>query len=83
MENTMSDPTESIRRTMIETGQPYDDLSRAMLYGKLWSIDELRQEFDVLGFLAPFVVVRRKSDGANGTCEFIHSPRVYFNFVEE
>jgi hypothetical protein len=34
----------------------------------------------VIGFAAPFVVVRRKSDGVKGTLEFTHSPRVYFDF---
>jgi hypothetical protein len=38
------------------------------------------EEFSVVGFAAPFVVVRRKSDGVKGTLGFTHSPRVYFNF---
>jgi hypothetical protein len=29
------------------------------------------------------VVVKRKSDGKKGSLEFTHSPRVYFNFVED
>ena len=36
----------------------------------------------VLGFLAPFVVVRRKSDGRKGSLTFSHSPRFYFSFRE-
>lgn len=47
---------------------------------KKWTTDELREEFEVIGFLAPFVVVRRKNDGVKGTLEFTHNPRVYFNF---
>jgi hypothetical protein len=48
-----------------------------------WTIAELQRDFDVTGFAAPFVVVRRKSDGKVGTLEFTHSPRVYFGFRED
>ena len=76
----MTDSTESIRREMIETGQPARDLAQA---DQRWDTDQLRDEFEVIGFLAPFVTVRRKSDGALGTMEFTHSPRFYFNFVAD
>lgn len=45
-----------------------------------WNTTELQQDFTVLGFSAPFVVVVRKADGVKGTLEFTHHPRVYFNF---
>ena len=73
----MSDPTENIRRDMLASGQPARDLAQAQ---DRWTTDELRGAFEVLGFLAPFVVVRRKADGVKGSLEFTHSPRVYFNF---
>ena len=44
--------------------------------------DELREGYEVLAFVAPFVSVRRKSDGVRGFMEFTHRPRFYFNFVE-
>lgn len=31
------------------------------------------------GFAAPFVSVKRRSDGRTGLLEFKHSPRVYFD----
>jgi hypothetical protein len=34
----------------------------------------------VIGFMAPLVVVRRRSDGKKGSLEFQHSPRHYFGF---
>jgi hypothetical protein len=40
----------------------------------------LAEDFEVLGFLARLVVVRRKSDGAKGSLEFQHWPRFYFGF---
>ena len=73
----MSDNTESLRREMIETNQPYVDLARA---DKTWDTQELTNDFEVLGFMAPFVVVKRRSDGVKGSLEFTHNPRRYFNF---
>ena len=73
----MSDPTEAIRREMLETGQPARDLANA---DKQWTTNEMCEEFEVIGFLAPFCVVKRKSDGVKGSMEFTHSPRFYFNF---
>lgn len=48
--------------------------------GQTWDTTQLQEDFSVEGFSAPFVVVRRKSDGQRGTLEFKHSPRVYFDF---
>lgn len=77
---TMSDPTEADRRRMLETNQPAIDFALATQW---WTTDELRRDFDVLGFMAPFVAVRRKADGVKGAMEFTHHPRFYFNFVED
>lgn len=76
----MTDDTESFRRAMINTGQPQRDLATA---SQRWDTDQLRQDFDVLGFFAPYVVVKRKKDGAKGSMMFTHSPRWYFNFVRD
>jgi hypothetical protein len=46
----------------------------------VWSTDELVEEFEVIGFMAPICVVRRRSDGQKGSVEFQHSPRYYFGF---
>jgi hypothetical protein len=72
-----TDTTETVRRAMIESGQPHKDLAQAK---ERWTTDELARDFDVLGFAAPFVIVRRRSDGVKGSLEFTHSPRVYFNW---
>jgi hypothetical protein len=74
----MIDETEAIRREMLATGQPARDLETAE---EKWTTDEVRELFDVIGFMAPFCVVRRKADGVKGSLEFRHHPRVYFNFV--
>ncbi|MEI9980199.1 MAG: hypothetical protein WDN23_14590 [Edaphobacter sp.] len=51
-------------------------------YGMVWDTTELAREFEVTGFMAPFVVVERRTDGKIGSLEFQHCPRFYFNFVE-
>jgi hypothetical protein len=85
----MSDPTENIRRGLVEaintTAQQVPD-ARAHFesrHGKVWDTKELQQDFEVLSFAAPFVVVRRKSDGAMGSMLFSHSPRFYFSFTPD
>jgi hypothetical protein len=55
--------------------------NRALQGGSRVPLTELGRDFIVHGFMVPFVVVRRKSDGAKGSMEFTHSPRFYFNFV--
>jgi len=75
------DPTEDARRDMILTGTPQHDLAHTVAAdGPTWTTETLQADFSVIGFAAPFVVVRRKSDGVKGTLEFTHHPRVYFNF---
>jgi hypothetical protein len=48
--------------------------------GQVWDTAEMQEDFEVLGFMAPYVVVRRRSDGVKGTLMFTHSPRFYFRF---
>jgi hypothetical protein len=59
---------------------PADRAALEARYGRVWDTQELAQEFDVLGFLAPFVAVRRKADGVTGSLEFQHEPRWYFHY---
>lgn len=73
----MSDPTEGIRRSMIENDVPALDLEQAE---QTWTTEQLKEDFEVLGFMAPLVMVKRRSDGAEGTMEFTHAPRRYFDF---
>ena len=76
----MSDQTDIYRREMLLTGQPERDLAKAEYR---WDTEQMRDEFEVIGFAAPFVAVRRKRDGVIGTLEFTHCPRFYFNWVED
>jgi len=78
----MSDETEQVRRQMVQeinenAGERAELEAR---YGQVWDTSELQRDFDVIGFMAPFVVAIRKSDGVKGSLEFQHQPRFYFNF---
>lgn len=81
----MSDPTEQIRRNRIAeiNAEPGSREALEAQYGQVWQTQELAADFEVIGFMAPFVVVRRKSDGCKGSLEFQHNPRFYFNFVSD
>jgi hypothetical protein len=78
----MSDPTKAIRRErLVEiNAAPGSREALEAKHGQVWDTDQLSDEFQVLGFLAPVVVIRRRSDGVKGSLEFQHSPRFYFNF---
>ena len=78
----MADATEAFRRKrLVEiNGEPTGRETLATNYGRVWETAELSAEFEVLGFMAPYVVVKRKADGCKGSLEFQHSPRLYFNF---
>ncbi len=74
----MNDTTEAARRAMLAAGQPAADLAAET--GQTWDTAALQRDFEVTGFAAPFVVVRRRSDGAVGSLEFTHSPRIYIGW---
>lgn len=81
----MSDPTDEIRRQQLAEINAVPG-SREYLeakHGKVWSTDELQEEFQALGFLAPYIIVRRKSDGTRGSLLFQHAPRLYYSFKPE
>lgn len=79
----MTDPSETARRHRLAeiNGQPGSLEALEAKHAQVWSTEELSNEFEVLGFLAPYVVVRRKADAQKGSLEFQHDPRFYFNFV--
>ena len=76
----MKDDTEKLRQLMLNYGVPQADLAEAKVK---WDHDEVREHFEIIGFMAPFCVAIRKSDGKRGSLEFTHHPRFYFNFVAD
>jgi len=81
----MSDPTETIRREMLQeiNNEPNERADLESKHGQVWTTSELPKDFEALSFLAPFAVVRRKSDGKMGSLFFQHDPRYYYSFSPE
>ena len=78
----MTDQTEPARRQMLAEINA-DPGSREALedkHGQVWDTSQLQGDFEVVGFMAPLVVVRRKADGVKGSMMFQGSPRFYFGF---
>jgi hypothetical protein len=79
------DATEALRRVRLAdiNAEPGDRQTLERRHGPVWDSRELARDFVVIGYLAPFVVVDRKSDGIRGSLEFQHHPRFYFNWEED
>jgi hypothetical protein len=84
------DKTEGIRRVMVakvnsEVESDDEAAERKRLeakYGQVWDSSELVRDFDVLGFMAPLVVVTSVATGKKGSLQFQDMPRFYFGFTE-
>jgi hypothetical protein len=78
----VTDPTEPLRRARQAqlNAEAADRATLEARHGHVWDTGELARDFEVLGFLAPYVVVRRRTDGRLGSLEFQHCPRLYFHF---
>jgi hypothetical protein len=81
----MVDDTEDIRRALVNkiNSNPSERQLLEDLYGQVWDTNELSNDFIIEGFLAPWVIATRKSDGKKGCLEFQHRPRLYYNWMEE
>jgi hypothetical protein len=78
----MFDPTEAARRQLVAeiNAMPWPREHLEARYGQVWDPHQLKLEFEVIGFRAPFVVARRRSDGVLGSLMFQNEPRLYFSF---
>jgi hypothetical protein len=85
----MTDETENVRRVLVQVinaslspdeQERYRELCEKYGVEDVYTTQTVQESFEVLGFMAPFVVVRRRSDNAKGTLQFSHSPRFYFGF---
>jgi len=81
----MPDETESIRREMVAeiNAEPGSRPDLEAKHGQVWDTSQLSEDFEVLGFAAPLVVVRRREDRIRGSLMFQHHPRFYFGFQPE
>jgi hypothetical protein len=78
----MHDQTEMLRRQRLAqiNAEPGSREALEAQHGQVWDTEQMIADFEAVGFMAPYVVVRRRSDGVKGSLEFQHSPRFYFNF---
>ena len=85
----MNDNTESARKIhmfLINAGYSDNEIERYQelvnTYGKnnVWTSDQISQDFNIEGFMAPYVVGTRRADNVRGSLAFTHSPRFYFDF---
>ena len=85
MKMTSTDPTEDARRALVAeiNCQPAERAALVERYGQVWNTSELTNDFEVLEFAAPFVIVTRKADKKLGSLMFQHYPRYYFSFQED
>ena len=79
-----SDPTETTRRELVSiiNAHPKSRDQLEAMHGQVWDTEQLKVDFQVTGFLAPFVTVVRKADQKPGLLCFQHLPRFYFHFEE-
>jgi hypothetical protein len=87
----MVDETEGVRRllvgvinsTLSENEQTrLDELVGNYGADNVWDTQGVQRDFEIIGFMAPFVVARRKADNVKGSLTFCHDPRFYFDFRE-
>ena len=81
----MFDPTEQIRRELVAeiNANPGSREALEAIYGQVWDTDEMTTDFEAIGFMSPFVVVKRRSDGQKGSLEFQARPRFYYAFTPD
>lgn len=80
-----TNPTESVRRELVQqiNEEPSERQKLEAKYGQVWNTSEMQNDFQALGFMAPFIFVQRRADGVKGTLLFQHSPRFYWGFQPE
>lgn len=83
--------TEIIRRVLVyqinsrlsaDEQERYQELVAKYGENDVFDTKAVEENFEITGFMAPFVVAIRNSDHKKGTLQFCHSPRFYFGFEE-
>ena len=80
----MNDPTENTRREMVNeiNSNPIGRELLENVHSQVWNTEEVSEDFEITGFMAPYVVAIRRSDGVKGTLMFQDRPRYYYDFKE-
>ena len=77
MVQTEKEKAEEVRRELLPiiNSTPVEELPLPH-----WDAEALLNEFEVIGFAAPLVVVRKRDTGEKGSLMFKHNPRIYFGW---
>ena len=75
------DPTERMRAEIMARGLVEQSFEQDR--GPILDTKELIAQYEVIAYAAPFVVVRRRSDGVMGSLMFTHQPRIYFGWMAD
>lgn len=87
----MKDQTENIRKEIItevnsQITSENPEIERKRLaekYGQVWNTAEVANDFEIEGFMAPFIIAKNKKTGKRGSLMFQHCPRFYFCWQED
>lgn len=65
-----------------ELKEAYPDIHQAIQDsgGECWTTDEVMDEFEIHGFMAPLCTATRRETGEKGSLLFVHHPRMYFRW---
>lgn len=70
--------------SFVESDDPVRERVRlSALFTDVMDTEQMLERFTVIGFAAPFVIVKQKSDGKRGVLTFQHHPRFYFNWDDD
>ncbi len=80
--NEETETADTLRRDLCRqiNADPSSRQALEQVHGQVWTTAELTSDYEIVGFAAPLVVARRRSDGVTGTLFFQHAPRFYFHF---
>ena len=83
-EDEMNDDTEQVRSEMAAdiNAEQKDRAQLEAIHGQVWDTKQATAEFKFIGFCMPYVIVKHRVSGKEGTLMFQHMPRFYFAFTE-
>lgn len=69
-------------RLLEELKETYPDVYQEIQEGggECWTTDEVQDEFEIIGFMAPFCVAKRRETQEKGALTFVHRPRIYYSW---
>ena len=78
----MSNVADELRKELVQeiNAEPGSREYLEAKHGQVWDTTQMQEDFEAIGFAAPYVVVRRRSDGQMGSLTFQARPRFYFSF---